>query len=1453
MSLIQGQIPSLINGVSQQPHLDRLPSQGDLQENAVSSVSDGLGKRQPTEHIAKLSDHTQDWPLVHFIDRDETEKYVLKIDSESITAYTLTGEEIPVEVSHKDLQYLKCYDYSNERPCSYLKALTLADTTFLLNKTVTTRMDTSKVTDEWGYAAVVWVKAGSYNTEYTVKIEGSTYSFTTSTGTADDDPGSAQTNHIAKKLWLAGIRNLGAEWDLRYREGDNVIFIKRNDGAKFSIEARDAQGNRNIAAVTDMVNKFSDLPGITRNGMIVKVQGDQSSNADDYWVIFRTADESSYGTGLWEECAAPGILKRFDSSTMPHLLVRKQKPDGTKYFEFRGAEVTDTDPGWADRPVGDETSVDIPSFIDKQIGDLFLHRNRLGLLAGQNYVLSRSSDFFNFWSQTVLTIADDDPIDGEAAQARVSRLNHAVPFNEECLFFADRAQLVLKGGDILSPKTFSCLPSSDYESDPFCSPVSVDNVVFFPYRLNAYSGIRELYIDVQSNIKTAISNTDHIPRYIPGSVYQIEASSAHGCLIALSDEDRRALYVYFWKTLNQEKAQSSWSRWVMGTKDKLDYRGEVLGVGYIGKDLYLVVNRNTGDFLEKIAMGSRADDEEDYVTHLDRRVAFDGAEAFYDSTTNETFYTLPYKPDAGRILFATRTSETQKPGTVKSPRLVGYEKPVEPPPVNTTPIVTIAAVDPSAYENPADPGRFVVYRTGDTSSALVVGIAISGTATPTTDYTLDPVVTTSVTIPAGETSTPITVNPVNDGIADSGETVIVTLQPAGSGEYNLGRNSRAVVTIYDSLVNGCPVSALSTGSNALLVLEDIVVPSRTDIHVTDPWDKLVLQEGSIAAPWSYSNGKLSGTVTLTWGGSAWTKINTGIKFTWTDSGGIERDVKVVLLLNNDGEIDLRIANGDDEDVASGFTKAGGTTRLFHGTVEDTCTSYLNEYTGPYDEVDPNDENAGYNGTIRVAQGTYATAPTAPLSLTATAVSSSQIDLTWTDASANEIGFELQRSTDNSTWATIAMLTANTKAFSNQGLASQKLYYYRIRAYNLAGNSAWSNTASATTQGTYSSPQTTILFYNTGQSESDGTMRAGDCGYIDSFWTIDGVSARTTYPWTETVYTLSSKAGTTVKTLTVNTSASQWVNTKSNARWISYSTDSAETAVDTSDKTRKFSTTVIIGGDVDLTKLATTVFSGLLAVADQVTDIYVNGTPTGLTFTGATSWKSFTLPKNLFKHGANGVTFYVKNTGSVSANNPTGLVVQWTETKVNAASSTEGLTPLLSSSVGVPSDPETPPVIEPTSVTTSATSAVVLSDPKDNQWKVAVKGDYRNQPVFFGNVYLFRYRFSNVTLRNPQSGGSVAVTQGRLQLRTMKVHYHDTGFFQVHVTPKARDKQITTFTGRTASVDTKTGDVPLKSGSLRFLVGSKNDQVEIELRNESILPSWFSAAEWEGFYASRIQN
>ncbi len=109
------------------------------------------------------------------------------------------------------------------------------------------------------------------------------------------------------------------------------------------------------------------------------------------------------------------------------------------------------------------------------------------------------------------------------------------------------------------------------------------------------------------------------------------------------------------------------------------------------------------------------------------------------------------------------------------------------------PAVNVVATTPNASETGPTPGVFTFSRTGATTAALAVSYVISGTATNGSDYTSLPA---SVTIPAGQSTATVTVNPIDDTLVEGSESV--TLQIASSAGYTIATPTSATVNIADN-------------------------------------------------------------------------------------------------------------------------------------------------------------------------------------------------------------------------------------------------------------------------------------------------------------------------------------------------------------------------------------------------------------------------------------------------------------------------------------------------------------------------------------------------------------------------------------------------------------------------------------------------------------------------------
>lgn len=126
-------------------------------------------------------------------------------------------------------------------------------------------------------------------------------------------------------------------------------------------------------------------------------------------------------------------------------------------------------------------------------------------------------------------------------------------------------------------------------------------------------------------------------------------------------------------------------------------------------------------------------------------------------------------------------------------------------------------------------------------------------------------------------------------------------------------------------------------------------------------------------------------------------------------------------------------------------------------------------------------------------------PAAPTALAATAVSPTQINLSWTDNANNETGFKVERKIGaGGTYSQIALLAADATSFPDTTVSGNTTYFYRVRATNTGGDSDYSNEASATTP-----PQPiTITFTSVGSqdgyvTESTETSNVGGTVSVSS--------------------------------------------------------------------------------------------------------------------------------------------------------------------------------------------------------------------------------------------------------------------------------------------------------------------------------------------------------------------
>jgi hypothetical protein len=622
MPLISRTIPNLVQGVSQQPEILRLNSQATSQVNGFSSVVEGLKKRPPTNYIATISTSALNNASIHTINRDVNERYIVIITNGAIQVKTVAGVNKSVVLQTNAVNYLSSSD-----PRTDFVAVTVADYTYILNKTKTSAMASTTSTAKVEQA-IYSVLQGVNSTKYAITIDGSTFSFTSSnTNTESIRDGVKSACGTIGNITFTNV-------------GTSSFSIVKSSGT-LTVSASDGFGDDASQIIASKVQNFSDLPSPAINNMVVEITGDASNSFDNYYVKYSSSDD------VWEETVAPSIKTTIDKDLMPHVLIRTAdgnfrftQVDGTTYTL---SSVDYTTPEWGLRVCGDVDSAPDPSFIGKKINDIFFHRNRLGLIADENVVMSRSGEFFHFFPETVTDALDTDPIDVASTAKKVSILKHAISFDEDLLLFSDQTQFMLTGGASLTAGNVAIKTSTEYETSTACKPVGAGSNVFFPFNKGSYTGMREFFVKDDTGTKQADDTTANIPKYIPSGVFKLASATNENILIALSSNsaDQNALFVYQYYLQDGRRLQSAWHKWTFGTSST----DKILNIDFIENTLYIVNQRGTDVFLESLDISPAVvDTSATYLTYLDRKIQDDstGVSSAYNAGTNQTTFTIPY-------------------------------------------------------------------------------------------------------------------------------------------------------------------------------------------------------------------------------------------------------------------------------------------------------------------------------------------------------------------------------------------------------------------------------------------------------------------------------------------------------------------------------------------------------------------------------------------------------------------------------------------------------------------------------------------------------------------------------------------------------------------------------------------------------------------------------------------
>lgn len=639
---VDGSLKSLLQGVSQQPPRDRLPGQCTAQENMSSDPVTGLTRRPPTDLVEEIlvSDAVQGW---HKIRTKDGNKFLMSVADGDVKITDLNGVEHGVTVDPAAATYINLNG-------GELGFSTVNDDTYIVNKSVIAEMlpDVKSYTNRGAGSqpqGIIQILGGQYNMGVSITMNGTLIAkYQPPDGAIAADTPKVRTTWIATQLATNlvttvnttsganevqyGISALaGADWTVTRFE--DVIHIKDNragsasDAAIFTLAISDDRGNVNAKAATTSVPDTSDLPRIAPQGYVMRV-ATETDPEEDLWVQFQIDSAPAVGAGFglpgaWLECVAPGVPYKLDQTTMPHVL---EYDSATELFTIGTGE-------WADRGIGTLVSNPEPSFVGNTINDITTFQSRLVLLAGSFLTMSRTNRPRDFWLGSASALVDDDSIDISSTAVEASVMKHAVPHNRDLVIFSDNGQFIVFGRVAITPKNCALVLTTAFEADLLAKPVPAGRNVFFSTTFGRFAGMREFYTEGGTDINDTRPITQHIKKYLLGRAKRLVASSNYDILAVHTNSVQEDVYVYQFIWADNEKVQSSWSRWSFHLPVEFSFFDEEL--------FYVVLKQEdpAGDqyTLYRMSLDVVDSSDQEFPFFLDAR---------FDVTALNTQFTLPY-------------------------------------------------------------------------------------------------------------------------------------------------------------------------------------------------------------------------------------------------------------------------------------------------------------------------------------------------------------------------------------------------------------------------------------------------------------------------------------------------------------------------------------------------------------------------------------------------------------------------------------------------------------------------------------------------------------------------------------------------------------------------------------------------------------------------------------------
>lgn len=559
---LEGTMPSLLQGVSQQIPRERQPGQLGMQLNMTSDPVTGIRRRPPAHYVGEstMAAPDQGFLFTSYIERGTDGRHLL-INTKS-GDWQLLSKDTGSVVSSGNTDY-----FVTSIGATSIQTASIAGLTYILN----TEKAPNPVVDNTGKVdpsstGFFYVTTVAFSKRWSVSVSanGTTWTANYNSPASDASGAAAEAaaSYVAEQL-LTGLTTAGLP-AANIRRSGNYLYIY---GMTNVVVTTDAGKSYAIASNQSRVDQESDLPGNlpnVANGTMCRVG---QAGSDMTWYRY------NFATRQWVEGGAYGSVSKI--TNMPLELAAD---DLILVRDFEG------------RLSGDDDSNKDPAFVDNgYLTGIAAFQGRLVLLSGSSVCMSASGLYQRFYRSTVTSLLDSDRIDVSAASAQDSIFRTALQFNRDLVIFGDSMQAVVPGANALTPTNTSITLTSEFSCDSRIRPIITGQTVLYPNRRNPeYSGLLE-FIPSSYTASQYVSQdaTVHLPRYIPGRVMGMHVSSVTNVAFVRYSGDYNSLLVYeFLWGEDSKRVQGAYHMWKLPV--------ELLNMHAQSELVYMFVRSATG-------------------------------------------------------------------------------------------------------------------------------------------------------------------------------------------------------------------------------------------------------------------------------------------------------------------------------------------------------------------------------------------------------------------------------------------------------------------------------------------------------------------------------------------------------------------------------------------------------------------------------------------------------------------------------------------------------------------------------------------------------------------------------------------------------------------------------------------------------------------------------------------